>query len=164
MITYDELKRQLYYDTNTGHFTWIKLKVNNQVKVGDMAGSRNINGYWYIYIKGRSYKAHRLAWLYCYGVWPKDQIDHINTNKLDNRISNLREADNSKNNMNRGLRSDNTSGIKGVGLFKPTGKYHARGYKNGVRKSLGHYDTIEGAIAARDAFEKEYQGEYQYGI
>ncbi|ECH9128545.1 HNH endonuclease [Salmonella enterica subsp. enterica] len=70
-------------------------------------------GYWRITHANKCYLAHRLAWFFCYGVWPKE-IDHIDNNKLNNSIGNLREVTHQLNQLNMPLRSNNTSGVKGV--------------------------------------------------
>jgi len=99
MITQDKLKEILDYNQHTGLFTWKKIKKYSNRSVGDIAGSLSL-GYVVIGIDKKIYKAHRLAWLYVYGEFPKEQLDHINGNKEDNRICNLREANQSQNNFN----------------------------------------------------------------
>ena len=106
MITQSELKSKLLYYPNEGYFIWLKL--------GNVAGSLKSTGYTAIKFKGKMYQAHRLAWLYVHGYMPKNIIDHINGNKSDNRICNLREATRSENNHNAILRKDSKSGVKGV--------------------------------------------------
>lgn len=101
-MTQEELHQLLEYNPETGEFFW-KSCVSKRIKVGQKAGSIcKIHGYELIGIKNKQYRAHRLAWLYVYGKWPNPEIDHINRVKTDNRIANLREADRSMNNLNRG--------------------------------------------------------------
>lgn len=115
MITQQELKQYLSYNKDTGIFTWINLTKKSKAKIGNIAGSKNNNGYISIKINQKRYVAHRLAWFYVYGVFPKDQLDHINRNKADNRIANLRECNNSQNAQNRtNPISTNKSGYLGV--------------------------------------------------
>ena len=90
MITQEELKELLDYNPETGLFTW---NVYNNIKNKTTAGTFN-DGYIQIKIKQKIYQAHRLAWLYVYGEWPKGQIDHINGIRDDNRIENLRDVTN----------------------------------------------------------------------
>lgn len=100
MLTQEELKRMLHYESETGIFTW-KINKRGPVKRGDVAGKTNGRGYRVIKIDGAYYYAHRLAWFYITGNWPKE-TDHINRVKTDNRMVNLREVTHSLNNRNRG--------------------------------------------------------------
>jgi hypothetical protein len=95
-------KEFLKYDPITGIITWIKkTSPFSRISIGDIAGWDNGDGYKCIEINGITYKEHRLAWFLYYNKWPENQIDHINGNKSDNRISNLRDVTVSKNNLNR---------------------------------------------------------------
>jgi len=100
-MTQEELHQLLDYNPETGEFFW---KVNSRcIKVGQKAGYVcKTHGYEHIFINKKQYRSHRLAWLYVHGKWPEPEIDHINRVKTDNRIANLREADRSMNNLNRG--------------------------------------------------------------
>ena len=101
-MTQEELHQLLDYNPETGEFFW-KSCPAKKIKFGQKAGSIcKIHGYVLIGIKKKQYRAHRLAWLYVHGKWPYPEIDHINRVKTDNRIANLREADRSMNNLNRG--------------------------------------------------------------
>ena len=106
------LKEDLHYNQETGVFTWIVSRAG--VKKGKIAGSCNRAGYIQIRICGASYYAHRLAWLYVNGEFPADQIDHINRDKSDNRIENLRAVTTHENHKNMPIQSNNTSGFTGV--------------------------------------------------
>ena len=75
-LTQSQLKEFISYDRDSGKFTWIKSPSRN-IKVGSEAGTIHITGYVYIRFLNKQYRAHRLAWFYVYGVWPKDQLDHI---------------------------------------------------------------------------------------
>jgi hypothetical protein len=85
----ERLRERLRYDGGTGVFT--RRVGSGHARAGEIAGSVHSTGYVRIGIDGGKYTAHRLAWLYVHGVWPSDQIDHINRNRSDNRIANLRE-------------------------------------------------------------------------
>ena len=101
MITQEYLKSVLYYDKDTGLFTWKISNKKGHVKEGKLAGSKDNRGYVKIQINKKDYTAHRLAWFYIYGEWPKQVIDHINRIKFDNRIENLRDVSVLENNKNR---------------------------------------------------------------
>lgn len=142
-----ELLRQiLRYDPETGDFFW-RVSRSNRIKVGMKAGSTNKMGYRIIYCGTRLQYAHRLAWLYVYGYWP-DQIDHINGNTSDNRISNLRVATQSQNNANRVGKNNK----KGATFDRRREKWIAYIKKDGKTRYLGGFDTEEEAhIAYCDA-------------
>jgi hypothetical protein len=132
-LTADRLREVLSYDAYTGEFRW--LVAFGRVRVGDVAGSIGKDGYRHIGIDGRCYLAHRLAYLYVYGTWPSRGLDHITNDcradKSDNRISNLRPANQSQNLVNRGLDSNNSSGAKGVCWHKSASKWQAEIGHNG---------------------------------
>jgi hypothetical protein len=159
-LTAEYLRSILDYEPETGIFTW-KVSPSTKVKVGDVAGSVNGRGYLQIRIQSRPHKAHRLAWLYTYGEWPKDQLDHINRNRSDNRISNLREVTNKQNGQNRSKYSHNTSGHPGVYWHKQGSKWVACIAHNYKQIYLGYFENLEEAIAARKAAEKLYWSDTQ---
>lgn len=151
-LTAQRLRELLHYDADTGVFTW--LVTRGSAKAGDIAGTPNGNGYLVIRVDGTLYLAHRLAWLHVHGEWPPVYIDHENQTRNDNRISELRLATNSENQQNqRGARSDNTSGVRGVSWFKRMQKWHAYINVNSKRKHLGYFDAIEDAIEYRELAE-----------
>ena len=156
-LTAEYLRSILHYEPETGIFTW-KVSTSNRVKVGDVAGCLEGDGYLRIKVQSRKYRAHRLAWLYVYGEWPSLDIDHINRNKADNRISNLREVTNKQNMQNASKRSDNTSGHSGVSWHKDSGKWQAQIAFNYRVIYLGLFESVEDAVAARKAGELKYWG------
>ncbi|EMK2710698.1 HNH endonuclease, partial [Pseudomonas aeruginosa] len=101
-LTQERLKELLSYDAATGEFTWMARK-GSRALPGAAAGSNDGQGYVRIAIDGCRYRAHRLAWLYCYGKWPAAQVDHLNHRRDDNRLSNLREVSHSENQRNASL-------------------------------------------------------------
>ena len=159
-LTAEYLRSILDYDQETGIFTW-KVSTSRRVKTGDVAGSQNGDGYLRIRLHNRLFLAHRLAWLYHFGEWPEDQIDHINRNRSDNRIYNLREVTNKQNQQNAGKRSDNKSGHPGVSWYKPYSKWRAQIMHNQKQIHLGYFSILEEAIAARKAAEKLYWADTQ---
>ena len=141
----DTLKRKLSYDPCTGIFTWSYSSRNTSI--GAVAGSVNSVGYRYIRINSKAYLAHRLAWLYSFGVWPKD-LDHMDGNKDHNALSNLREVTTSENNQNRHrAQANGTSKFLGVTETR-TGRWQAQIGVNGTCKYLGTFSTTEEASAA----------------
>lgn len=159
-ITQSRLLQLISYDAATGQLRWRENRAPD-IKAGDVAGTVRPDGYIAVRIDGRKYQAHRLAWLYEHGSLPPI-LDHINGNKGDNRIANLRPATNAQNCQNRGRRADNESGLKGVSFDKATGKWRANGGANGKWKSLGRFPTAEAAAAAYSAFVESNHGEFKY--
>lgn len=142
------VKELLDYDRSTGIFRW-KLKSARNVRVGDIAGCDNGQGYLGIRIEGVQYRAHRLAWFYVYGEWPKGGIDHINGQRADNRIGNLRQATPAQNKQNsRRPMSNNTSGLLGVCKDRNRPGWKAQIKLHGKSYYLGAYATAEDAHAA----------------
>lgn len=153
-----ELKSLLSYDAFAGLFTW---RVDRgKIKAGTVAGTLDPNGYIIIYVNGKNYRAHRLAWLYLHGNEPKQFIDHINGIKSDNRICNLREATKSQNGMNTGPKKNNTSGFKGVSLCKQTGKWQSIITLDGKATRLGRFSKKEDAVKAYNTYAKQIHGEF----
>lgn len=113
-VTAKSLRSRFAYSEESGIFTYKDNLSGQNIQAGDVAGYVRDNGYRYICVGNRQYSAHRLVWLYAYGQWPSRLIDHKNGDKSDNRIANLREATVSQNLSNGKIRSNNTSGYKGV--------------------------------------------------
>lgn len=159
-LTSECVAKRLNYNSETGVFTW-KTPTAAMLKPGDIAGTIHKTGYVKIILDGISYWAHRLAWLYYYKEWPKGeayQIDHINGNKADNRICNLRLVTNKKNTRNHGLYKHNISGTSGVCFNMQQGKWQAyeKYEKKYKQKHLGYFLNYEEAVVARKQAEKEY--------
>lgn len=152
-LTQERLIEILDYNQTTGLFSW-KFNFGN-ASVGATAGCKHENGYIEIGVDGAVYKAHRLAWLYAYGVWPEAEIDHINGVRDDNRICNLREASRADNMQNKRTYKSSSSGLLGAMFHKSSGKWSAAIQVNGKRKHLGLFDTAEAAHFAYCVAKKQ---------
>jgi hypothetical protein len=138
------LRALLDYDSKTGEFRWRK-RVRPSIKPGDAAGTL-VHGYRRITIKGRSYAAHHLAWLYMKGNWCSQMIDHRDLDPSNNRWANLRRATRSQNNANTRTNRNNACGLKGVS--SDGSRWRATIHKNGRRHHLGKFPTPQAAHAA----------------
>ena len=147
MLTHERAKECFNYDPETGEIRWA-AKVARKVVPGTIAGTITVYGYRQIRFQGRFYKAHRIAWLISTGRWPPDEIDHINGDRADNRLANLREATSAENKQNLAKRTDNKTGFTGVYFEKRVGLWEARVMKNGRSYGAGYYETREQAAAA----------------
>lgn len=144
----ETLRRHLDYDPATGLFAW-KLQKSSRAKVGQIAGSANHDGYWIIGFMWKRYAAHRLAWFYMHGEWPAGELDHINGDRADNRMCNLRLASHSENMQNlRKASRRNATGLLGVTYLEYWGKWKAQiTHKRRVR-NLGMFDSPKKAHEA----------------
>lgn len=159
MVTQERLKDLLHYNAKTGVFTWVKT--TNGVNIGDIAGTKLPSGYVQITIDQKRYYAHRLAWVWVYGVQPPHYIDHVNRTKDDNRIKNLRPATNSENHQNQKKPLTNKSGVVGVCWNKAVSKWKAQIQVNKKTINLGHYSTIAEAANVRAAAKQKYHTFHQ---
>ena len=126
---------------------------------GDIAGSLDGDGYYVVGLASGKVPAHRIVWAMHNDDMP-EIVDHINGDRTDNRIENLRAATRQQNNTNRALRSDNNSGVAGVRWHKQRSKWNARIKVDGKEISLGMYDDFELAKKARMEAEMKYFGKY----
>lgn len=147
MITQSELKEVLSYDEMTGQFVWIK-STSDRIKVGDEAGAIRPDGYRSIQVNGKRTMAHRWAWLYVFGNFPDCEIDHINGNRSDNRLVNLRLATSKQNKENTRLKINNTSGHRGVSWDASREKWLAHVVHNRKFHNIGRFDDIDDAVKA----------------
>ena len=158
MLTHDALKERLSYDPNTGVFSY-KSPVRGRV-TGATAGTVRPDGYLTIILFGKPYATSRLAWLYVYGKWPNEEIDHIDRNPSNNRIENLRDVSRSQNNCNHRVRSDSKTGVKGVHFHLASGLWHVTIRSYGKKRSVGYFKNIAEAAEASRAAEIETHGEF----
>lgn len=157
-ISVERVRELLSYCDDTGVFVWKKSPCYAD-KTGDVAGHVNKKGYIEIQIDGSRYNAHKLAWLYVYGVLPAE-VDHANGIKSDNRIANLRVCTFNQNQHNKGLQKNNTSGVKGVNWEAQTGKWRAGLAVNKKHKTIGRFSSLDEAAAAIRAAREKYHGEF----
>lgn len=153
MLTQEKLKQILDYDSKTGFFTW-KLPVRGVSKVPSKpAGHKATSGYIFIRVNGLLYRAHRLAWLYVYGVFPEYDIDHVDGNRSNNSIDNLRDVTRKENRKNNRKYKTNKSGVVGVYWYEPLQKWHAQIQSDGVKYHIGYFTDLETAKQKRKEME-----------
>lgn len=157
--TQDRIRELLDYDPCTGVFTWRISRGNRAAR--SKAGTLDSNGYVYIAIDKKDYVAHKLAWIYTNGDVGNRELDHINLQKNDNRITNLRVATRAQNCANSRIRSTNKSGYKGVKLER--GRWIARIKLPGQNKYLGSFKTPQDAHAAYVRAAQLVHGEFANG-
>ena len=149
-----------HFEYKDGHLCWKKRSsFASRITVGDKAGNINCTGYVHIIFKGYCYKEHRLIWLMFNNDIPK-YLDHINGNRSDNRIENLRPANQNENNQNAKKRKDNTSGVKNVSFDKGRKKWIVRVQINKKTKYLGCYDDLELAALVAEEARNKYHKEF----
>lgn len=160
------LKSLLSYDDKTGALTWAvrddaqfkspkKRESWNSRYAGKVAGAVQSDGYLHLKVLGITHRSHRIAWAIFYGEWPSDQIDHINGDKTDNRILNLRNVTHAQNGRNQKLRSTNTTGAHGIYWDKTKRKWRAQINRDGKTTHVGLFDCLDTATAARKKAEAD---------
>ena len=154
-LSHKELKELLKYNPATGILTR-NVATSSKVKVGDEVGSLE-HGYLRGYVNGCRYQIHRLVWFYVYGVMPISNIDHINGNRSDNRIENLRDVSQSCNSKNQKISTKNKSGVIGVCWNKAMGKWRSTIMSDkGVNIHIGYFSDLADATLERLEAELEY--------
>ncbi len=157
-LTAERLRALLDYDAASGKFTW-RFK-RGKMRAGSLAGAQGHDGRIVIGVDREILLAHRLAWLHHYGEWPADDIDHINMDRSDNRICNLRVATPSQNLANQPARKNTSTGLKGVSFDRERGKFKAQIKVNYKGRLIGRFDTAEEASEAYRAVAVAAFGEY----
>lgn len=163
-----QLCQLLRYDTETGNLYWRERPSSTFPSEGH---ARRWNGIWANqralahkgsdgYFKGKIWgipvRAHRVIWAMAHGNWPENDIDHINHDRSDNRLANLRVVSRAENLRNMTKRRDNTSGVAGVTWKKSSGRWNASIFTGGKRRHLGYFDTIAEAARARSDAERAH--------
>ena len=143
-LTQSRLQELVSYDQKTGIFHRL-LPVSN-ILAGPIHAKPNKIGYTRMHVDGRLYYLHRLAWLYVYGVWPVE-IDHIDGNKANNKLSNLRDVSHAQNMQNMSKKSKAASGLKGAYFHPDCKMWQAKIRYQNKTKSLGYFKTPEEASA-----------------
>ena len=147
VLTQEYLRSILSYNKDTGDFIRL-FRTSNSTKIGDKAGTAHNSGYVSISVLNKRYLAHRLAWFYITGKWPKNQIDHINGIRTDNRWDNLREASQNINsqNLKRAKKHNSSTGL--LGVYPNHNRFGAKITVKSREIYIGTFDTPEEAYKA----------------
>jgi hypothetical protein len=158
----ERLNELFVYEPLTGDLRWKSVpKKFQRAKVGDLVGTIGAKGYRIVGVDRVQYLAHRIIWKMVTGEEPADQIDHEDTNRLNNRWTNFRPVTNGKNVWNSKLRKDNKSGFKGVHFKQGRWRAVLGGSSEGKRqKHIGCFATAEEAASAWRAAAEVQRGEY----
>lgn len=158
MLNADDARAVWTYNPETGDLIW-NVKPSIGTKEGSVAGTLTAAGYRRVRYRRKHYLAHRLVWLHVVGEWPQDEIDHIDRNKLNNRIENLRVVGRKHNQQNqRAARKDNSLGTRGVCVKR--GRYVAQISIDGKVTHLGYYQSAEEAQAAYNKARAKHHAGY----
>jgi len=152
----DEVKKLFDYNPKTGIVKRKIYRCGRALK-GSVVCGKSKKGYLIVGLNGKNYMLHRIIWLYYYGVWPKNQIDHINQRKDDNRIDNLRDVNTAVNCQNRGVAKNNKAGYSGVYFNKANKKWIASTTRFSKRIYFGCYEKKQEAINKIINYKKQYE-------
>lgn len=155
-VTAAVVRELLRYDAATGALEWRPRKGRGcrTDLIGTRAGSPHKDGYLHVALKGKKYLAHRLVWLHTKGVWPTGEIDHINGDRSDDRIENLRDVSKAVNQQNQ-RKGKGVCASLGVDLIRRTGMYRARITVKGKVKHLGYFEFLREAERAYLSAKRE---------
>ena len=159
----DLLLSDLDYNRNTGEVYWNKQTIKRVLD--KPAGTKHSSGYLILStgVNGKVYslRMHRVVWLLAYGEWPIGFVDHINNDRTDNRLSNLRLANSNQNSRNCVMHVTNKSGYRGVSWSEYHNKWVARiGLGDQGHKFLGYFKCKTAAAVAYDQASLKYHGDY----
>jgi hypothetical protein len=167
LIPVETLRQLLRHDPETGKLYWLerhngacatdkaRIIFNKRFAGEEAFTAKDGYGYFCGTVLGSSMKAHRVVWALHYGAWPKEHIDHINHNRSDNCIKNLREVLQEENQRNQRKSKANTSGVTGVYWDRWTSQWVVRFKINGVQCNLGRFDDFDAAVAVRKNAERQ---------
>lgn len=162
MFNRQDAIRFFNYDPETGIVTWRSPPPNSRCLPGEVVGFK-CNGYLKVALYDMNIYIHRLAWLIAYGNYPKEAIDHINGDRSDNRLSNLRLATKAQNSWNSKMRKNNSSGVKGVSYNSAMNKWVGKIRVDGKRIYLGSFESLDDAKKAMEIARLKYHGEFSRG-
>lgn len=148
LIPIDAVIGKFLYDPEAGHILLAQSSPEHAHRIGKRVGSLYLDGYRRVSIGRTRILEHRLAWALSHGAWPEDFIDHVNGDRSDNRLINLREASRSENGQNRAKSSNNSSGFTGVSFCKRYNCWQASIQFQRKPKFIGYFETPEFAAAA----------------
>jgi hypothetical protein len=155
IISQEYLKEIFEY--KDGDLIW---KINKgTAKKGDITGAYSSSGYLNTVLHRKTYRTHRLIFLWHHGYLPKE-VDHIDCNALNNRIENLRPSTRGENCRNRKVTDKNTSGVKGVSWYKQTNRWKVQLQVNGKKYNFGYYKDIDYAIFVANAMRYKYHKDF----
>lgn len=141
-LTQQALRKELQYNPETGKFLWLLHRKGRRGTVGTV----NKHGYLVITMSGRRIMAHRLAWFYMTGVWPAEELDHIDRDTSNNKFNNLREASHSENSVNSKIREDNSSGHPGICWDRQKMKWKVQISSSGNKRIQKHFYDFDQAV------------------
>lgn len=154
-----DLREALNYDAKTGIFIWAKQR-RGRGKKDHVAGRLHHAGYVTVAFNNCQFLAHRLAWFYVYEKWPANTLDHINMDRSDNRICNLREATMLQNLWNTASHKNNTSGFKGVYWAPAVKRWRVRIRVSGKHVDLGYFENLAVAAETYKRAAQKHRGEF----
>lgn len=163
------LRQRLRYEPETGKLYWRPCPGRNASWNAQHADREAfVNVHCQGYRAGRldyvAYFAHRVIWAMCYGEDPEGQIDHVDHDRMNNRLENLRVVSHQENHRNTSRKRNNTSGQNGVSWFAATSRWSAYIMVDGRKKHLGYFADKQDAIAARRAAEARYGFHANHGV
>lgn len=150
-LTAQEVRAIFTYEKKDGFLRWrFAAGMGGRFPAGSIAGRQHVEGYRYISVHGKAYRASRLIWLYVTGEWPNLQVDHKDRNPSNDKWNNLRLATGSQNKANSRKYRNKSCPLKGVQAVQKRHsiRYRAVITKDGVRRSIGNFATAEEAHAA----------------